>query len=324
MGVEAVLIGLRAAAEATRLRLLALCAQGDLSVSDLVRILGLSQPRVSRHLKVMCEAGLLDRLPEGTWVFYRLAPAGPGAQVARAIVGLVAGEAGATDETAGLLAVDRARLEALRAERADAAAAYFRSNAPQWDELRRLSGAEEPVENAIAQRLAGRPIRDLLDIGTGTGRLLERLAPLARHATGIDQSREMLSLARANLDKARIRHAQVRQGDMYALPWPSASFDAISVHQVLHFAEHPGAVIAEAARVLRPGGRLIVADLAPHEREDLRERHNHRRLGFASADIKAWCAQAGLIWREDLTLPGPELNVCVWVADRPETGPERE
>ncbi|CCG06880.1 ArsR/SmtB family transcription factor [Pararhodospirillum photometricum] len=311
--MEAVLTGLRAAAEATRLRLLALCAHGDLSVSDMVRILGISQPRVSRHLKVMCEAGLLERLPEGAWVFYRLAPTGPGAALARAIVGLLP----APNDTTATLALDRSRLEALRAERAEAAAAYFTTNAQRWDELRRLTGAEEPVEEAIVARLAGRPLHDVLDIGTGTGRLLERLAPLASQVTGLDQSRAMLALARANLDRAGVRNASVRQGDLYALPFPDASFDAVTLHQVLHYVETPARALAEAARVLRPGGRLIIADLAPHDREDLRERHNHLRLGFPTAEISQGVLGAGLCPGEVVDLPGPELSVRLWVADRP-------
>ncbi|WP_413203559.1 ArsR/SmtB family transcription factor [Rhodospirillum sp. A1_3_36] len=308
--METVLSGLRAAAESTRLRLLALCARGDLTVSDLVRILGISQPRVSRHLKVMCEAGLLERFREGAWVFYRLAPLGVGAGVARSIVGLLPEE----DKD---LVLDRTRLAAIQEERAARAAEYFRANADQWDDLRELHGADGPVEEALVNLFIGRGMGDVLDLGTGTGRVLELLSPHADRCVGIDQSREMLSVARVNLEREDIRNAHVRQGDMYALPFSGGAFDGIVIHQVLHFAEYPGAVVSEAARVLRPGGRLAIVDLAPHEREELREQHNHRRLGFPGGEISGWCANAGLQVQDILDLPGPALTVRLWVADRP-------
>ncbi|MCF8480067.1 MAG: metalloregulator ArsR/SmtB family transcription factor [Rhodospirillum sp.] len=308
--METVLSGLRAAAESTRLRLLALCALGDLTVSDLVRILGISQPRVSRHLKVMCEAGLLERVREGAWVFYRLAPRGVGAGVARSIVALL-------PEEDPDLVLDRTRLAAIREERGAKAAAYFRANADQWDDLRGLHGSDGPVEDALVALFADRGMGDALDIGTGTGRILELLAPHVERCVGVDQSREMLAVARANLEREDVRNAHVRQGDMYALPFAGEAFDGVVIHQVLHFAEHPTSVIAEAARVLRPGGRLAIVDLAPHEREELREQHNHRRLGFPGDEISGWCAGAGLKVRDVLDLPGPALTVRVWVAERP-------
>ncbi|ABC22329.1 ArsR/SmtB family transcription factor [Rhodospirillum rubrum] len=308
--MEVVLSGLRAAAESTRLRLLALCAHGDLTVSDLVRILGISQPRVSRHLKVMCESGLLERIREGAWVFYRLAPQGVGAEVARSIVGML-------PESDPELALDRERLATIRAARAVEAAAYFRANAAHWDDLRGLFGSDRPVEEALRGYFIDRPLEDFLDIGTGTGRILDVMSPHAERCVGIDQSREMLAVARANLERAGVRNGHVRQGDMYALPFAAASFDGIVIHQVLHFAEDPAAVIAEAARVLRPGGRLAIADLAPHQREELREEHNHRRLGFSAGEITGWCAGVGLVARDCLDLAGRELVVRLWVADRP-------
>jgi ArsR family transcriptional regulator len=290
--------------------LLALCARGDLTVSDLVRILGISQPRVSRHLKVMCEAGLLERLREGAWVFYRLAATGVGANVARSIVAML-------PEDDPDLTLDGARLSAIRADQAEKAARYFRDNADQWDDLRGLHGADAPVEEALVAVFANRGMGDLLDIGTGTGRMLELLSPHAERCVGIDQSREMLAVARANLERADLRDAHVRQGDMYALPFPGAGFDGVVIHQVLHFAEDPAAVLAEAARVLRPGGRLVVVDLAPHEREELREQQNHRRLGFPGGQVAGWCAEAGLLVQDVLDLPGPALTVRLWVADQP-------
>jgi ubiquinone/menaquinone biosynthesis C-methylase UbiE len=307
--VEELLAGLRAAAESTRLRLLALCDQGELTVSELTEILGQSQPRVSRHLKLLCEAGLLDRFREGSWVFYRLAQRARAGALARLLVDLMPPE----DAT---LALDRERLAAIKRHREEQAKAYFRANAAQWDRIRSLYVEEREVEAALAALLPAGGIADLLDIGTGTGRMLEVVAPRVGHAVGIDLSREMLAVARVNLERARLRNCEVRQADMYQLPLPGASFDAAVIHQVLHYAERPAAVIAEAARVLRPGGRLVIVDFAPHALEFLRSEHAHRRLGFADAEVTAWCRAAGLEPGPARLLPGNPLTVALWPAWR--------
>ncbi len=308
--LDQVLAGLRAAGEDTRLRLLALCARGDLTVSDLVRILGQSQPRISRHLKVLCESGLLERLREGSWVFYRVALDGPGAVVARRVLGLL-------PDSDTILSLDRQRLAAVQSERAENAAGYFAENAAHWDAIRSLHVDEAEVEALLVKRLGDRPLGDLVDVGTGTGRILTLLAPKASRALGVDQSREMLGIARAALEHAGLRHATVRQGDMYALPLADASADTIIIHQVLHYAEYPAAVLAEASRVLRPGGRLCVVDFAPHDLEALRDEHSHRRLGFADAEVAEWCAAAGLTVNDIVPLPGRPLTVTVWLAEKP-------
>jgi ubiquinone/menaquinone biosynthesis C-methylase UbiE/predicted DNA-binding transcriptional regulator len=300
---------LRAVAEPTRLRLLVLCARGELTVSELGQILGQSQPRVSRHLKLLCEAGLLDRFREGSWVFYRLSGNSPASVVASQLVA-ACGESDAT------VALDLQRLAAIKRQRAEAAAAYFRENAAHWHEIRSLYIDEREVEAALAEIVAaGRP-RDLLDIGTGTGRMLEILGPRVAHALGIDQSREMLAVARVNLERAGLANSIVRLADMYQLPLADASFDAIVIHQVLHYAERPDAALAEAARVLRPGGVLVLVDFAPHALEFLRAEHAHRRLGFADADVEGWCRAAGLRPDPPRRLPGDPLTVVIWTAHR--------
>lgn len=308
--MDSLLIPLRAAAEPTRLRLLALCAQSELTVTELTQILGQSQPRVSRHLKLLCDAGLLDRFREGTWAFYRLAQRGSGAELASFLVSRVP-----PDDTG--LVLDLARLETVKQSRATAAASYFRENAAEWDRIRRLHIEEQAVERAVVERFDGIDVLDFLDIGTGTGRLLELMGQRAERALGVDLSREMLSIARAHLEAAGLRNCSVRQADLYQLPLPGASFDGVLMHQVLHYLGDPAAAVGEAARVLRPGGRLVIVDFAPHDREDLRVEHAHRRLGFADGEVSSWCEAAGLIAAPPRHLPGKPLTVTIWSADRP-------
>jgi ArsR family transcriptional regulator len=310
--LDTVLEGLRAAAEPTRLRLLALCAEGELTVSELVQILGQSQPRVSRHLKLLCDAGLLARLPEGSWVFYRLAEGGGRAN------GLVRQIADLIPRGDVQLERDRERLAAVRAARAARAAAYFRANAEDWDRIRALHVDDAEVEKRLLALLPPQAIAgELLDIGTGTGHVLEVYGKRGVKGVGVDLSLDMLRVARANLAKAGLADAHVRQADMYRLPFETGAFAAIVFHQVLHFADDPAAAIAEAARVLAPGGRLIAVDFAPHALDELRARHNHRRLGFADAEMRAWLGAAGLAPAAPLALPGKQLTVCLWAADRP-------
>lgn len=302
-----VLASLRAAGETTRLRLLCLCAQGELTVSELTRILGQSQPRVSRHLKLLCEAGLLDRAREGASVFYGLAQRGDGARIVRALLALLP-----HDDT--LFARDRQRLVAVAEERRESAARYFRENAEKWDAVRSLYVDEAEVERALLELADVPEGAELLDIGTGTGRMLNVLAPRARHAVGVDLSREMLAMARTNLERAQLRHCVVRQADMYSLPFPPASFDIATIHQVLHFADRPADVVAEAARVLKPGGQVLIVDFAPHDLEFLRDEHAHRRLGFSDTQVRDWCQRASLDLQETARLDGDPLTVCIWQA----------
>lgn len=307
--MDALLAALRAAAEVTRLRLLALCAEGEVTVGELVRILGQSQPRVSRHLKLLCDAGLLDRFREGSWVFYRLADDAPdGASLAGRLVGLLpVGDA--------QLALDRRRLDEIKAERAESAAEFFRANAAKWDSIRSLHVDEGEVESVLLDALPG-PVGDLLDIGTGTGRMLQLFAGRIGHGVGIDLSRDMLTVARVNLEAAGLRNCHVRQADMYGLPMADESFDAVIIHQVLHYADRPGAVIAEAARVLRPAGRMVIVDFAPHALERLRAEFTHRRLGFDAAEVAGWLRAVGLTPGRVRHLPGAPLTVTVWAGVR--------
>ena len=307
--LDSLLGGLRAAADPSRLRLLVICAQGEWTVTELTQVVGQSQPRVSRHLRLLTEAGLLERFREGSWAFYRRAQSGPGARLARNLCRML--PAGDPE-----LALDRQRLDAVRAARQAEATRYFAAHAASWDEIRSLYVDEAKVEAALLELLSDRPPRNLLDIGTGTGRILQLLAPRIGFGLGLDLSREMLAVARANLDRAAHRNCQVRQGDMYHLSLPDGSFDAATLHNVLHFADDPGAALAEAARVLGPGGRLVVVDFAPHGLEFLRREHEHRRLGFADTEMRKWFGAAGLGFDAPVRLAGDPLTVVIWSGRR--------
>ncbi len=298
--------GMRAAAEPTRLRILALCADGDLTVSELVRILGQSQPRISRHLKVLTAAGLLTRIPEGSWVFHRLAQDGPQTDLTARLVDL----APLDDE---ILRRDHERLAQIKRERAEEASDYFRQNAGQWNQVRSLHVDDGEVEKAILD-MAPASIERHLDLGTGTGRVLELLAERTELGQGVDMSREMLSVARANLDAAGLNHCQVRQADITQLPFPAESFDLVTLHQVLHYLADPDSAIKAAADMLRPGGMLLIVDFAPHEEESLRRDHQHRRLGFADGEAETWLKAAGLTPRAIRHLSGDPLTVTLWSA----------
>jgi ubiquinone/menaquinone biosynthesis C-methylase UbiE/DNA-binding transcriptional ArsR family regulator len=277
---------LKAAGEPTRLRILALLSEAELTVSDFTEILGQSQPRISRHLRLLAEAGLLQRFREGSWAFFRVAERGAG-EFARTLIERL-------DPEDPVLTRDRERLLAVRQARAEAAQEYFGAHAAEWDRIRKLHVADAAVEQAIAEALADFPARALLDLGTGTGRMLEVFGPRIQRGLGLDLSLDMLALARARLDRAGLRHCSVRQGDIYNLMLPGESFDTVLVHQVLHFLEDGARAIQEATRVLEPGGRLLVVDFAPHDLEFLREQHAHRRLGFSSETVSQWMSAAGL------------------------------
>lgn len=302
--MDDLLAQLRAAAEPTRLRLLALCARGAWCVSDLVAILGQSQPRLSRHLRLLVEAGLLVRTPEGANAWFQVPS---DADLARQILARL-------PEEDPLLAADRRAAARLAAERARAASDSFRRHGADWDEMRALGLPGAEIEAALLDALPPR-IGRLLDIGCGTGGLLERLAPRIEEGLGVDASRDMLALARTRLAERGLAQISVRQADMYRLALPDAAFDAVTLQMVLHYAEDPAAALAEACRVLRPGGVLAIVDLAPHQRADLLGAHAHRWPGFDDAGIAGWLGASGCVPARSATVPGA-LDVRVWIAER--------
>ncbi|MEM8985606.1 MAG: metalloregulator ArsR/SmtB family transcription factor [Pseudomonadota bacterium] len=316
MNLDQTLGVFRAAGEETRLRILTLLSNGELTVTELTQILGQSQPRVSRHLKVLNDAGLVERYREGSWVFYRLGEAGASPSVASVLSDTLRRLAASGDR---IVARDAERLKLARRARAEAAADYFNKSAAKWDDMRKLHLPESDIEATMLSAAGPQNVSVFLDLGTGTGRLLEIFAGIYEKGVGYDLSLEMLAVARANLERAGVSHAQVRQGDIFAMPLEDGAADFISIHQVLHYVADAGAAVAEAARLLSPGGRLMIVDFAPHDLEFLREDHAHRRLGFSDEEVRAWCEGAGLnLARVDTLSPdktGVEgrLTVKIWL-----------
>ena len=311
--LDAVVEVLKTIAEPTRLRILNLLADCDLTVSELTAILGQSQPRVSRHLKLMLDSRLIRRRQEGSWALFRLSRDAAGDVLVQEILARI--DAG--DET---IRRDRERLADVKIRRREKASAYFSKNASSWDEIRSLHVADDTVEKALVKLVGSKRIRHMLDLGTGTGRLLELFADVYQFGIGIDANREMLNIARSNLDAAGIRNAEVRLGDVYNPPVPGNAFDLVTIHQVLHYLDEPAEAIRQAARAMRPGARLAIVDFAPHALDYLREEHAHHRLGFSDKDIGGWLAEAELDLSASTELAGGreaggKLAVKIWIAD---------
>jgi len=300
---------LKAAGENTRLRLLALLAEGELSVKDLTEILGQSQPRVSRHLKLLADAGLVARNAEGAWAYYALADDGAAGELSRWLVEHL--DAGDPDRVR-----DHERLEWVRNAQQEQAASYFAKIAESWDAQRNLHVPESAVEGAILRAVGNRKVDLLVDLGTGTGRMLELLAEHYRRGIGVDSSREMIAIARAKLVSAGINHAQVRLGDIANLDPAIGQADIIIIHQVLHYFDDPGRMLAAARSALKPNGELLIVDFAPHELEFLRTHHAHRRLGLSEAQMLSWARAIGMRVASLTAFPNNSddegLTVCLW------------
>ncbi|WP_066557876.1 ArsR/SmtB family transcription factor [Croceicoccus bisphenolivorans] len=310
----------------TRLRLLRLLARMELAVGELADVLEQSQPRISRHVRILTEAGLIEKRKEGSWVFLRATGHDDDGMAARAEDLLAAAE----EEDAAfahVCAADRARLAAIRSAREETAEKYFARHAEEWDRLRSLHSPDGAVEAELTRLLGALDTHDdpappavdlgrLLDIGTGTGRMAELYAPSAQHVAAIDKSPEMLRIARARLQHLPPARLSLLQGDFLDLPFEAESFDTVLFHQVLHYAQAPERALAEAARVTKPGGRIAIVDFAAHAREDLRTEQAHARLGFTDTQMQTLLEGAGFAPVADSALSGSELTVRIWTGRR--------
>jgi ubiquinone/menaquinone biosynthesis C-methylase UbiE len=301
----------RAIGEPTRLRILSLLAQGEMAAGEMSAVLNQSQPRVSRHLKLLTEAKLIERRPEGAWVFFRLSGHEQGDPILQSVLSQLS-------RSDFVLARDQERLAQIHVQREQQAQTYFEAAAVEWETLRKLHQPDEAVESALRAATGDEAFDLHIDLGSGTGRMLELFSTSAKRSEGVDSSRKMLSLARARIDGEGARTLSVRQGDILALPYGDQVADLVTIHQVLHYLREPSLAVSEAARVLAIGGVLLIADFAPHSFEELREKHAHRRLGFSDDEVKAWCQRNGLdVVSTDLIAPtaGEQgLAVCVWKA----------
>ena len=310
MHSDAVLDALKAVGEETRLRIVALLRHGELTVTDLTEILGQSQPRVSRHLRLLVDARVVTKHREGTWAFFRLVETEP-------LRGLVDVVLDAVDLDDLVLAGDVSRLDVTRQRRAASASEYFEQIAPIWDEERSLHAAADTVEAVILDTVGTDRLGRVLDVGTGTGRMLALLADRSDRAVGLDASHSMLSVARANLERTGAANWELRQGDVNSPPLDASSFDLVVIHQVLHYLDDPARAITESARLVAPGGRLLVVDFAPHRHDFLRAAA-HRRLGFTHEQLADWFDQAGFDCPTitDVAPPAGQdgLTVTVWLA----------
>ncbi|GAA4043706.1 ArsR/SmtB family transcription factor [Parerythrobacter jejuensis] len=320
---------IRALADPTRLRVMRLLASMELAVGELAQVLGQSQPRVSRHLAILCDAGLAERRREGSWVFLRSTAGNSGASpIGEAAAHLLAIAESEDPEFAQLCADDRRQLNAIRTARENGAAEWFARHAEEWDELRKLHSPDDAVEAALSRAFGTEPLGHLLDIGTGTGRMAELFAEGADHIVALDKNLEMLRVARAKLQHLPAERIELVQGDFAALPFGDGRFDTVLLHQVLHFALDPARAVAEAARVLKPGGRIAIVDFAAHTHEELRDRFQHTRLGYSDTQMQGLLEEAGFTPAKPIALEGGELVVKVWLGHRSpaieSTSPARE
>ncbi len=305
--VDTVIEGLKAAGEPTRLRLLCICSRGEFTVSEIHEIVDQSQPRVSRHLKLLCNAGLLERHREQHWVFYRVPQRGKGAELARILLSVV-------PDDDPQLELDRRRLSEVLDRRAEAARRFVEKTGlgkgvAQLDD-------EASVDVLILRTLGDEPVGELLDIGTGTGRMLRLLGEHADRAVGIDISHAMLMLARSNLHAAGLDHLSVRHGNMYQLRFADQCFDTVTIDQVLFQAEQPGQVLREAARVLRPGGRLLLLEFLTETTIGLWEQDTGDLAVIDEGLLEDWYRDAGLRSIASRRLSGSPFPVVLSMARR--------
>ena len=294
-----------------RLRILALLSRGELTVSELVQILNLSQPRVTQYIKSLETAGIIERLKEGSWVFSRIRRGN------EAISALVATTLATLPAHDPILTADLRRLEDVRAERSVAAEAFFANVANDTGTLGDEYIPKANIESMLRKMAGKGPFEYMVDLGTGTGRMLEVFADRVTRGSGIDNNVHMLKVARHKLAKNNYNHIRVRQGDLNSTPLESELADLVTLHQVLHYLDDPQSAIIEAARLLTRNGIILIADFETHDQDEFRYEYAHRRLGFDDNDIEDWLAGAGLSLTrvETIKTQSSRPNVKIWLGE---------
>ena len=309
--MDAIATYLKTLGHPDRLRILALLSQGELTVSELVQILGLSQPRVTQYIKSLEQVGIVERMREGSWVFSRLKR---GQQANSAI--LAATLAALAGENA-LLDSDRDSLNKVRDDRSRQAEAFFASVANDLDQLGHEYLPQADIETALLSLVPGQEFSRMVDLGTGTGGMLKLFAPHIRSGVGVDDSVEMLRVARHTLSDDAYMHISIQQADLQDAPLKDGAADLVTLHQVLHFLEEPARAVNEAARLLVDDGHLLITDFALHDFDSYHEKYSHRRLGFSDQDMHQLLSDYGFELDQVRTLPasGPTTpDVKIWHA----------
>lgn len=299
-------------ADDTRLRIMLLLQAMELSVGELAAVLAQSQPRVSRHLKILDAAGLIERRKEGSWVFLRPALPRLASPAAKHLDAFLRRHEALGNALVQQHTKDCTRLHAIIADREQRAANFFAEHADHWDAIRSLHIPETKVEGALEELIGDEHLGRFLDIGTGTGRMIELFFNRAKHCIGLDRSPEMLRLARAKLQHFAASNVELVLADFNALPSFNDGFQTIMLHQVLHYAQNPQTVIDEAAKVAAAGAQIVIVDFAAHSLDELRERHAHARLGFSDEQMLTMLAKAGFSQFKTLSLSGGTLTVKIW------------
>jgi ubiquinone/menaquinone biosynthesis C-methylase UbiE len=297
-----------ALADTTRCRMLLLLEHHELTVSDLCQVVQLPQSTVSRHLKTLVDDHWVVSRKDGTSRLYALVDGDeniPSRRLWSVVREEIAGSPAAVQ--------DGSRLKSVLASRKSRSQAFFESRAGQWDHMRQELFGQTFHLHAMMGLLAGGKV--IGDLGCGTGQLTEVLSPYAQQVIAVDESREMLSTARKRLTGRA--NVDLRRGDLMALPIETDVLDIAALLLVLHHLPDPSAALVEAARVLRPGGFIVIADMLPHEREAYRREMGHVWLGFAPAEMDARLKDAGFvdvqIWPipPDAEAGGPSLFAAI-------------
>ena len=277
----------KAQADVTRIRLLNLLLHHELNVNEIVMVMGMGQPRISRHLKILTDCGLLKSRRDGLWVFYSASKDGRGGNFNEFYYKFIAGDSELNSDYAAMKGV----LEEGSRERTR----FFDSIASNWDDIKQSIFGDLNISSEILERIKQCDVA--ADLGCGTGELLPYMKQKAKRVIGVDKSPKMLEEAEHRL-ASNGRGIELRIGEIEHLPMRDGEADTAVINMVLHHLPSPDAGIHEAGRVLKSGGSLIIVDLEKHQNEEMRKNYEHRWLGFTRKNIERWLGAGGFLPRE--------------------------